>query len=50
MTKLRNKVKSLEIRSPLNAIENAAVENEELSTLTGRAKNNLKAALSIWVI
>lgn len=35
MTDLRNKVKSLEIRSPVNAFKNAAVENEELFRLIG---------------
>lgn len=50
MTDLRNKVKSLEIGSSVNVFKKAAVENEELFTLTGRVKSSLKAALSTWVI
>lgn len=50
MTDLRNKVKSLEIGSPVNVFKNDGVENEELFTFTGRVKSSLKAALSTRVI
>lgn len=42
----QNKVKSLEIGSPVNVFKNAGVENEELFTFTGRVKSSLKTALS----
>lgn len=50
MTDLRNNVKSLEIGSPVDVFKNAAVEKEELFTLTGRVKSSLDAALSTWII
>lgn len=49
MTYLRNKVKSLETKSPINVFLNV-VEGKELFTLTDSEKSSLKTVLYTWAI